>query len=88
MSRQSISFTDPNDKWLKQNVGTGGEYKSNSEAINDLIRKARKEQAEIEYIRAKLIAPEKSLEQFRWVDKDRDEILAGFKNRLRADGEL
>jgi antitoxin ParD1/3/4 len=88
MSRQSISFTDPNDKWLKQNVGTGGEYKSNSEAINDLIRKARKEQAEIEYIRAKLIASEKSLEQFGWVDKDRDEILAGFKNRLRADGEL
>ncbi len=88
MSRQSISFTDPNDEWLKKNVGTGGEYKSNSEAINDLIRKARKEQDEIEYIRAKLIASEKSVEQGSWVEKDRDEILKGFKDRLRADGEL
>jgi len=88
MSRQSISFTDPNDEWLKQNVGTGGEYKSNSEAINDLIRKARKEQNEIEYIRAKLIAAEKSVEQYGWVDKDRDEILAEFKDELRHDGKL
>ncbi len=88
MSRQSISFTDPNDEWLKKNVGASGEYKSNSEAINDLIRKARKEQDEIEYIRTKLIASEKSVEQFGWVDKDRDEILKGFKDRLRADGEL
>lgn len=88
MSRQSISFTDPNDEWLKKNVGTGGEYKSNSEAINDLIRKARKEQDEIEYIRAKLIASEKSVERGGWVEKDRDEILKDFKGRLRADGEL
>lgn len=88
MSRQSISFTDPNNKWLKKNVGAGCEYKSNSEAINDLIRKARKEDNEIEYIRAKLIAAEKSVEKYGWVNKNRDEILEGFKERLRADGEL
>ncbi|WP_447970317.1 ribbon-helix-helix domain-containing protein [Nitrospira sp. M1] len=88
MSRQSISFTEPNDKWLKQKVGTDGEYKSNSEAVNDLIRKARKEQDEIEYIRARLIASEKSVQKSGWVDKDKDQILAGIKDRLRADGEL
>ncbi len=88
MSRQSISFTDPNDEWLKKNVGANGEYRSNSEAINDLIRKARKEQVEVEYIRAKIIAAEKSVERGGWVEKDRDEILKGFKDRLQADGEL
>jgi antitoxin ParD1/3/4 len=88
MSRQSISFTDPNNKWLKKNVGADCEYKSNSEAINDLIRKARKEDNEIEYIRAKLIAADKSVEKYGWVNKNRDEILEGFKERLHADGEL
>ncbi len=88
MSRQSISFTDPNDEWLKKNVGAGCEYKSNSEAVNDLIRKARKEQDEIEYIRAKLIAAEKSVEKNGWVEKSPDEILKDFKQRLRSDGEL
>ncbi len=88
MSRQSISFTDPNDEWLKKNVGANGEYKSNSEAINDLIRKARIEQDEVEYIRAKLIAAEKSVERGGWVEKDHDEILKGFKDRFRTDGEL
>ena len=88
MSRQSISFTDPNDEWLKKNVGAGCEYKSNSEAVNDLIRKARKEQNELEYIRAKLIAAEKSVEKNGWVDKDSNEILKGFKERLRSDEEI
>lgn len=88
MSRQSISFTAPNIEWLKKNVGAGSEYKSNSEAVNDLIRKARKEQDEMEYIRAKLIASEQAVEKDGWVDKNRDEILKSFKDRLRADGEL
>ena len=48
MSRQSISLTDPNSEWLKMKVDIEGEYKSNSEAVNDLIRKAR----EVEGIRS------------------------------------
>jgi len=84
MSRQSISFTDPNDEWLKKNVGTSGEYRSNSEAVNDLIRKARSKQDEIEYIRSKLIKSEQS----GFIDQDRHEILAEFKDELRRDGKL
>ncbi len=53
MVRQSISFTKPNDEWLKSLV-ENQEYSSKSELINDLIRQARKQQAEINWIRAKL----------------------------------
>ncbi len=83
MSRTSISFTPPNDKWIKSQIESE-EFSSKSDVINDLIRKARKEQDEIEYIRAKLIKSEKS----GFIDKSRDEILAGFKDRLRDNGEL
>ncbi|GJQ60016.1 MAG: CopG family transcriptional regulator [Candidatus Scalindua sp. AMX11] len=83
MSRTSISFTPPNDEWIKSQIESK-EFSSKSDVVNDLIRKARKEQDEIEYIRAKLIRSEQS----GFIDKSRDEILAGFKDRLRADGEL
>ncbi|GJQ60892.1 MAG: CopG family transcriptional regulator [Candidatus Scalindua sp. AMX11] len=83
MSRTSISFTPPNDEWIKSQIESK-EFSSKSDVVNDLIRKARKEQDEIEYIRAKLIKSEQS----GFIDKSRDEILAGFKDRLRADGEL
>ncbi len=83
MSRTSISFTPPNDEWIKSQIESE-EFSSKSDVINDLIRKARKEQDEIEYIRAKLIKSEKS----GFIDKSRDEILAGFKGRLRDNGEL
>ena len=59
MTRQSISFTAPNDKWLNSLIESE-EYTSKSEIVNDLIRKARAQQTEIEMIRAKLINSENS----------------------------
>jgi antitoxin ParD1/3/4 len=53
MPRQSISFTKPNDEWLKAQVNNE-EYTSKSELINDLIRQARKQQVQVDFIRAKL----------------------------------
>ncbi len=53
MARQSISFTQPNDEWLKSQVDTQ-EYSSKSELVNDLIRQARNQQIEIDWIKAKL----------------------------------
>ena len=79
MTRQSISFTLPNDAWLKAQVDSE-EYTSKSEVVNDLIRKAR----EIEYIRAKLIAAE----QGGLSDLTAAEILAKSKEELRRNGEL
>ncbi|MCR9182999.1 MAG: type II toxin-antitoxin system ParD family antitoxin [Flavobacteriaceae bacterium] len=59
MSRQSISFTSPNDEWLKTQVDSK-EYSSKSELVNDLIRQARKQQAQVDWVRAKLEKAEKS----------------------------
>ena len=56
MTRQSISLTSPNDDWLKSQIERE-EYSSKSEAINDLIRKARKEE-EMILIRQKLMRAE------------------------------
>lgn len=50
MARQSISFTEPNDEWLKTQV-ENKEYSSKSELVNDFIRQARKQQAQIDWIR-------------------------------------
>ena len=80
MTRQSISLTGPSSDWLKQKVEIEGEYRSNSEAVNDLIRKAR----EIEGIRARLIQAEKS----GFTDQTREEIRAEIRKEMRRDGEL
>ena len=79
MARQSISFTPPNDKWLKAQVDSE-EYTSKSEIVNDLIRKAR----EIEAIRSRLIQAEQS----GFIDQDRAEILAEIKDEARRNGDL
>lgn len=59
MARQSISFTEPNDEWLKRQIESK-EYSSKSELINDLIRQARKQQLQIDWIKSKLEIAEKS----------------------------
>lgn len=59
MPRQSISITKPNDEWLKAQIEKE-EYSSKSELVNDLIRQARKQHAQIDWLRAKLEISEKS----------------------------
>lgn len=59
MARQSISITEPNDHWLKSQIETK-KYSSKSELVNDLIRQARKQQAQINWINSKLDIAEKS----------------------------
>ncbi|MCF6225413.1 MAG: hypothetical protein L3J22_03785 [Xanthomonadales bacterium] len=87
MTRASISISPPNDEWIQSQINSE-EFSSRSEVVNDLIRKARKQQDELRYIRAKLIASEKAVEQYGWVDKSRDKILAELKDELRRDGKL
>ena len=79
MARQSISFTKPNDEWLKAQV-ENDEYSSKSELVNDLIRQARKQQAQIDWIRAKL---EKS-EISGFTDETKDQILKHSKSLLNG----
>jgi antitoxin ParD1/3/4 len=58
MTRQSISFTEPNDEWLKSLI-TKQESARKSEIINDLIRQARNQQSQIDWIGPKLEKAEK-----------------------------
>ncbi len=59
MPRQSITFTSPNDHWLKAQVDSQ-EYSSKSDVVNDLVRRARQEYEELEALRGKLIRAEGS----------------------------
>lgn len=79
MARQSISFTPPNDAWLKAQVESQ-EFSSKSEVVNDLVRKAR----EIERIQNHLIAAEQS----GFSTKTPEQMLKGFKKRARKDGKV
>lgn len=87
MARQSISLTRPNDEWLKSQVQSE-EYSSKSELVNDLIRQAREQQKEVDWIRAKLIKAEENLNKKGYVNKSAEEILNGFKEKAKANGDL
>jgi antitoxin ParD1/3/4 len=77
MSRQSISFTQPNDDWLKAQVESK-EYSSKSELVNDLIRQARKQQQQIDWLRSKLERAENS----SFTSDSKEQILAQSKAQL------
>ena len=75
MARQSISFTQPNDEWLKNQVDKK-EYSTKSELVNDLIRQARKQQKQIDWISAKLEKAENS----GFTNLSKEQILAEAKS--------
>ncbi len=77
MTRQSISFTEPNDDWLKSQI-ENKEYSSKSELVNDLIRQARQQQAQIDWISSKLERAEKS----GFTSDSKEQILTQSKSLL------
>jgi antitoxin ParD1/3/4 len=79
MARQSISFTEPNDDWLKNQVDNK-EYSSKSELVNDLIRQARKQQRQIDWITSKLETAENS----GFTKDTKEQILAQSKSLLHG----
>ncbi len=79
MARQSISFTKPNDEWLKAQVDSE-EYSSKSELVNDLIRQARKQQVQVDWIRAKLNKSEAN----GFTDETKAQILKQSKSLLNG----
>jgi len=61
MPRQSISLTEPNAEWIKSQIKSK-EYTSMSDAVNDLIRQARRqENDQLGKIRSMLIEAEKKV---------------------------
>lgn len=79
MARQSISFTKPNDEWLKMQVDNR-EYTSKSEVVNDLIRQARKQQVHIDWIRTKL----EKAENNGFTVETKEQILKQSKSMLNG----
>lgn len=79
MSKQSISFTKPNDEWLKAQLESK-EYARKSELINHLIRQARKQQVQIDWIRAKL----ENAENSGFTTDSKENILAQSKSILNG----
>lgn len=79
--RQSISLTLPNNEWLNEQVESQ-EYASKSEVINDLIRRAREKQDELDWIRGKLIEGE----QRGFTTMTKEEILAQSKKEMSQNG--
>jgi antitoxin ParD1/3/4 len=79
MTRQSISLTEPNDQWLKSQVDSK-EYSSKSELVNDLIRQARNQQIEIDWIRARLEKAEES----GFTTDTKNDILAQSKSSFNG----
>jgi len=83
MTRASISISPPNDAWIKAQIKSE-EFSSRSEVVNDLIRKARKDQNEIEAIRTALIEGEKSGTS----NKTPDDIIDAVIQKRRKNGTL
>jgi len=79
MPRQSISLTVPNDEWLKSQV-ENNEYTSKSELVNDLIRQARNQQQQVDWVRSKL----ESAEQSGFTNDSKEDILMDAKKRLNG----
>jgi antitoxin ParD1/3/4 len=78
MARQTITVTEPNDRWLKQKIEEN-EYASKSELINDLIRRQREQELERAWLRNELIKGEKS----GLSTKTMSEILEEAKKRAK-----
>ena len=77
MTRQSISFTQPNNEWLKNQVDSK-EYSSKSELVNDLVRQARKQQRQIDWISSKL----ENAENSGFTNDNKEQILLKSKSLL------
>ena len=73
------NLTQPNDAWLKEQIDSQ-EYTNKSEVVNDLIRQARKQQAQIDWIRAKIEVAENS----GFTGKSKDQILALAKKSIHG----
>lgn len=83
MPRQTITISEPNHAWLQARVDSG-EFKTQTEAVNDALRRAREIESGVEEIRAKLIRAEQS----GFTDMTPSQILEESKKELRKNGEL
>ncbi len=80
--RVDLSLSEPNERWIQAQID-GKQFSNRSEVLNDLIRKTR----ETEAIRTRLKSAERSVEERGWVTGTPEELLDGFKEKARRDGQ-
>lgn len=83
MTRASISISPPHDEWIQTQIESK-EFSSRSEVVNDLIRKARKEHDEMQFLRAALIEGEESGTS----ERTPDDIINAVLEKRRKNGTL
>ena len=79
VARQNFNLTEPNERWLNKQVNAG-EFANKTEAINVLVREARKND--------ELIARLDARRREGFTAMSKSEILDWIKDELRAEGEL
>lgn len=72
-------MTKPNDEWLKAQVDLQ-EYNGKSELVNDLIRQARQQQVQIDWLKSKLERAENS----GFTADSKEDILNQAKSRMNG----
>lgn len=72
-------MTKPNDEWLKAQVDLQ-EYTGKSELVNDLIRQARQQQVQIDWLKSKLERAENS----GFTADSKEDILNQAKSRMNG----
>jgi antitoxin ParD1/3/4 len=81
MIKKSITITEQQGQWMQAQMQSGN-YGTDSELIREALREKQSRMAELEVLRAKLIAGENS----RFTKLSRHEILQEIKDDLKADG--
>lgn len=79
MARQSISLTEPNDNWLKEQINNK-EYSNKSELIDDFNRQASEQKVQIDWMTDKLEKAENS----GFTNDSKEQILAQSKSLLNG----
>lgn len=83
MIKKSITVTETQEEWIQAQLATG-QYASDSEVVREALREKQMRSAEIERIRAALIAAEDSGTS----NMTKDDIRASVKADLERDGVL
>ncbi len=83
MVKKSITVTDQQDAWIQSQMASG-HYASDSEVVREALREKEMRTAEVEAIRARLIASEES----GFSDRTPEQIRQDAKAKLKKDGRL
>lgn len=83
MIKKSITVTETQEAWIQSQLATG-QYASDSEVVREALREKQMRNAEIERIRASLIAAEESATSLL----GKEDIRAAVKADLKQNGGI